>query len=721
MFIVPDCSRVDITISVHIGCEPVQFGQREDGMGSLSLKQGTIGIDFHDRFPVVLRYAVRQKLIVGDAHPEEPLYLVYSPDRRENAGSADAGLQSSSRTRVSNGEVEYSIVLSRDGRAVISFVVAFALEGTVCTVMLRDVVEKEEYQLVSLDLKRLASAVVSDPNSRVALTAHGGRRIDPARCEAGERLHRYNWVRDAFCQVACVYTSRASATLHLASLNDQILSSVSGPDAPRQASVGVRIAHRMEARAPHLQFVVHSPSRIRIEFLATDRDDPLTAWVPAARALHGQTRNTHPDLYAGRFVYKVFVGKPESPAEVPFDAVIEGVRRRFHLFDGAGQVCYLVGFQHKGHDSGYPDVFSVNEAAGGAGKLEQIIAEAAAYNTTISFHDNYDDAYQASPAWDPKDIAIDSRGELLRGGIWNGIQAYWISIPKYVRCKALSRIRRTFAQYPVHDTYHLDVLTASVFRPDFDPVDPSDRNDDLAARKRLVEMFRTEGLDVTSEGCGLPFLETFRYFWDLPRPGAAVYEGDEPIPFAPFIAHGTVGYGGSEADRHGIVEGLCYGAFHSKDFSFRTTEAEMLDAFYLLQVPLNLLRGKAMVDYEEQGALRKITYEDGSTVEVDFMRCAHRVTIGGSVLVEDFISFAPGMQPGTYILYISPLSEMGTRHGHGPWPCPREWRGCAGLRATALTPTGEGETRFIPVTEDGMLVLDLPPGVPHRVLPMPGA
>jgi hypothetical protein len=256
-----------------------------------------------------------------------------------------------------------------------------------------------------------------------------------------------------------------------------------------------------------------------------------------------------------------------------------------------------------------------------------------------------------------------------------------------------------------------------VFRPDFDPAAPSDKNDDLAARKRLVEMFRAEGLDITTEGCGLPFLSTFRYFWDLPRPGASVHEGDEPIPFAPFVAHGTVGYGGSEADRYGIVEGLYFGAFHSKDFTSGTTEAEMLDAFYLLYVPLNLLRGKAMVDYEEQGAYRKVTYEGGDTVEVDFGRCAHRVTIGGKILVEDFISFAPGPKSGTYLVYISLLSEMGTRHAHGPWPCPAEWRDMKNLRAIPLTPTGEGEPRSIPVLENGTLVLDLPQGIPYRVMP----
>jgi hypothetical protein len=335
----------------------------------------------------------------------------------------------------------------------------------------------------------------------------------------------------------------------------------------------------------------------------------------------------------------------------------------------------------------------------------------------VSFHDNYDDAYDNSQSWDPKDISIDTKGELLRGGVWNGVQAYWISLPKYVKSKAAARLQSTMDLYPVHETYHLDVLTASVFRPDFDPSAPSDRNDDFAARKRLVEIFRGHGLDVTTEGCGLPFLETFRYFWDLPRPAASVYDGDEPVPLAAFIAHGTVGYGGSEADRYGVVDGLFWGAFHSKDFTSRTTEAEMLDAYYLLFVPLDLVRDKAMIDYEVRGAYRKITYDGGATIEVDFQRLFHRVVVKERPIVEDFISFAPGPRAGTYRLYVSALQDLSTRMRRMEWPCPNEWRGLSRLQATALTPDGDGEVISLAVKENGMIVLDVPFGVPYRVQP----
>jgi hypothetical protein len=437
--------------------------------------------------------------------------------------------------------------------------------------------------------------------------------------------------------------------------------------------------------------------------------------VPAARWIHARQSNPHPDLYAGRFIHKVFIGKPGSPSEVSFDETLRGVRRRFNLFDGGEQLCYLVGFQHEGHDTGYPHVLTPNTAAGGLPKLKHLIKEARSYNTTVSLRDNYDDGYDTSPGWDPAAIGVDSYGDLLKGGVWNGVQAYWISLPKHVKGKALARLRSTMDLYPVGETYHLDVLTASVFRPDFDPSAQRDRNDDFAARKLLVETSRGQGLDVTTEGCGLPFLEIFRYFWDLPRPAAPVYEGDEIVPLAAFVAHGTAGYGGSEADRYGVVEGLFWGAFHSKDFTSRTTEAEVLDAYYLLFVPLDFVRDKAMIDYEERGAYRKITYDGGATIEVDFERLLHRVVVKERPIVEDFVSSAPGARAGTYRLYVSALQDMSTRMRRVEWPCPNEWRGLSRLQATALTPDGDGEVISFAVKENGMIILDVPFGVPYRV------
>jgi len=330
------------------------------------LAQGQLAVTLHPKLPAVDAYRVAGGSLRADPHPVEPTCLVYSPARGCNLTAAEAGLSWRCAVHGHDAGVSYEISLEREERPVIGFILDFRMEHSGLRLGLGQVHEAEGFQLVHVELPRLLSACASDPGSRLVLPTHGGRRIDPARCSTGERTHRYNWVRDAFCQVGIAYAPGVAAVLELESLNDWLLSSVYALGSDACASFGVRMVYRMEAQEPGLQFPVHRPSAVRLVLLATDQNDTAAGWVPAARWLHAQRRNPNPDRYAERFIYKVFVGKPGSPSEVSFDAALAGVRRRFHLFDGAGQVCYLVGFQHQGHDTGYPDVFTVNEAAGGA-------------------------------------------------------------------------------------------------------------------------------------------------------------------------------------------------------------------------------------------------------------------------------------------------------------------------------------------------------------------
>jgi hypothetical protein len=282
-------------------------------------------------------------------------------------------------------------------------------------------------------------------------------------------------------------------------------------------------------------------------------------------------------------------------------------------------------------------------------------------------------------------------------------------MPVYVRTKAPERIRRTLAQYPIRETYHLDVLTASVFRVDYRAAGPTGKDADWQARIALVEAFRRRGVDVTSEGCGLPFLNHIAYFWHLPRPKEPVFPGDRPIPFGPFIAHGHVAYGGSQpCEGTQVLDGLLYGAFYSQDLKAATPLKEILDAFYLLQVPLDLVRAELMADYAEDGTRKRVTYADGSTVEVDFESLDHEVCVRGWRVLRDWACFAPGSRPGTYLFYRARDAD------NTVWPLPPEWAGVPRVVAVALTEAGEGERRDLEV-KDGTVAFDLPAGVPFRV------
>lgn len=697
-----------------VNAEELLLGYLADRAGlaeCILLSNERVLVKLHSERPIVLSYRALGSgdLLLGDPAGQEPVFTVYSEREKATWSSEGAGAEVTYSVRREGTTVTYHARVARDGTLAMEVDLGFTLCGDDLTVSFANCVEHPGFQFMHVDLNRLVSSHSLLRGSRLVIGTHAGRLINPETCGEGEYFHKYGWIRDAFSTVGLVHGPHLTAVLMLESLEDTVLSSVKQNEGGRFAGLGVQFRYRYPSSIPSAQFAPRASSRIRLHLSDAATGAPERGWVVGARYLHGLHTDPLPDPYRDTFIYKVFLGCPGALKETTFDQALDLIRDIHHLTDGAKQVAYLVGFQHDGHDTSYPDVFAVNPHAGGLDRLLNLVREAEKLNANVSFHDNYDDAYQSSPAWDPDDISVNLEGELLRGGVWNGEQAFWNSMPVYMRNKAPERIRRTLQQYPIRQTYHLDVLTASVFRVDYRPSEPTGKDADWRARIALVAEFRKHGIDVTSEGCGLPFIDHIRYFWNLPRTPEQVYPGDRRIPFGPFIAHGHVNYGGSHADSWWwILDGLLYGAHYSQDLRANTPRKEIADAYYLLQVALNLLRADAMVDFAEDGPRKRVTYSDGSFVEVDFESLEHEVNFRGARIVKDFVSFAPGNRGGTYLYYRA-------RHGRElVWALPEAWRSAKALTGVALTTSGEGERREIEV-RDGMVTFNLPEGVPFRI------
>jgi len=681
------------------------------GPGAVVLENGAFRVTCDAGRPVVLSLEARRSgdRLCGDPAGDGPVFTVYAAAEGRTWVSTEDGAAVDYQVRRDGSAVCYHARVTVGAAVAVESDLVFDLSGDALTLALGRVEEHGGFRLLHVEVRRLVSAHARQGAARMAIGSGAGRLVDPARCGERAYFHKYGWIRDSFSTVGLVYHTHLTAVLRLDSLDDTLLSSVApGPDG-KSAGLGVRLLYRYPSAVAGAQFAPRAATQAHLGLIDEPTGSPERGWVVGARHLQGRVTSTASPLYRGAFVYKIFLGCPDRPRETTFDEALALIRRIHHLTDGARQIAYLVGFQHQGHDTGYPDVFTVNETAGGMDGLRRLMAEARALNANVSFHDNYDDAYENSPAWDPADIAVDAAGGLLKGGVWNDVQAYWIAMPVYVRTKAAERIRRTLAQYPVRETYHLDVLTASVFRADYRAAAPTGKDADWQARMALVEAFRRHGIDVTSEGCGLPFLDHIAYFWHLPRPKEPVFPGDRPIPFGPFLAHGHVAYGGSHtSEGTQVLDGLLYGAFYSQDLTAATPLKEVLDAFYLLQVPLDLVRAELMADYAEDGTRKRVTYADGSTVEVDFESLDHEVCVRGRRVLRNWACFAPGPRPGTYLFYRA-------RDGDdAAWPLPPEWAGVPRVAAVALTEAGEGERRDLEV-KGGTVAFDLPTDVPFRV------
>ena len=172
-------------------------------------------------------------------------------------------------------------------------------------------------------------------------------------------------------------------------------------------------------------------------------------------------------------------------------------------------------------------------------------------NANVSFSDNYDDAYKSSPAWDPKYIARQPDGELWESRNWTGETSYILGLAKYMAGPARIACVIRAQQYPVKNTYLIDVLSYYPIRNDWDPEHPASGIKNLTeGRYKVLDEFKKCGLDIVSEQLRYAFIGKNSVNDNGPTGGASPF-GGEPIPLAATIYRHSAIWGLSgQAWRH---------------------------------------------------------------------------------------------------------------------------------------------------------------------------
>lgn len=210
-------------------------------------------------------------------------------------------------------------------------------------------------------------------------------------------------------------------------------------------------------------------------------------------------------------------------------------------------VWFVGGWNFGGGDRRYPQRLPPNPArtspdgVPGEEGLRRTAALARDAGYVLSVHDNYSDAYEDSPEWDPDLIVKTSDGHRLRGGVWTGGQAWIICPRKQVELarRDLPRVREIIGR----GGYFIDVTGAASPEPCFDEHHPCDRRCAAERKKELLALAKaqfgvvyTEGifdfLIPTADGCHKIFIPS----GDRRRPHADVI----PVPLVPLIYHDAV-------------------------------------------------------------------------------------------------------------------------------------------------------------------------------------
>ena len=200
----------------------------------------------------------------------------------------------------------------------------------------------------------------------------------------------------------------------------------------------------------------------------------------------------------------------------------------------------LVGWNVKGHDGRYPEIFPPEQALGGEEGLRRLIRTAQDAGYQIVGHTNSTDAYSISEDWNPDDILRRRDGSMRTTASWSGGRMYELR-PDPALTFAKRDLPRA-AALGFRGAHYIDVISTVGPRPDFDPRHPLNQrecadkwNGILAYASEQFGAIASEGVfDFTAGVLDYGLYAAFHTLSDLPP------LADEPVPLPQLVYHGIV-------------------------------------------------------------------------------------------------------------------------------------------------------------------------------------
>ena len=538
-------------------------------------------------------------------------------------------------TNIDNGIFNYAEI--ENGLRITSDYASCSLVCEGDKIILTDVSEKCGYELLSVYIPDLCVL----ENSNVVNFSLGGRCADsknnppmgfPVLFDVINAMGIY----DDKCGLL-VSTDRLDFILH------QSIQKVNGKSL---GVIGIELTNRVLAKKCGLK----SPC-VKGEKSVCVKNIPNGDWKSFAKELQKKLTPKRAECYERCVFYKFMLDHGDDEPTATLDDLKKFYREAANVLDNHRQVVYVVGWQKGGHDHGYPEPFELNDNIPSADELKECINEARDYNTYVSLHDNFEDAY-LNCITDESLIALDSYGEKYRGWIWSGGLSYILSLKKYVESGAMQkRVKWIIDNFGIKDTYHIDVTTSEMRRYDFSPDVSSAADEGLEYKYKIFEEFNKYGIDVTSETVCYPFTGKTGHGWSTRyNMGIALYKNEEKIPLTPMLYHGIIPCGCFGSNKKSLLNGFILGAKSCWGDVVYLDDKKIM-SHYILTVPMLLLENLKITDYKLDGDWTTVVYEDESMVRVNQKNSEYEVIYKGKTIAENWTTFAPGENEDTIYLY----------------------------------------------------------------------
>ena len=206
------------------------------------------------------------------------------------------------------------------------------------------------------------------------------------------------------------------------------------------------------------------------------------AWKPAPSPVEEQTLETEPPM----------------KVTTTFDRVGDIVDSLKKAGVDKAEIC-LVGWNRKGHDGRYPQIFPVEPDLGGEKKLRALIKKAQKAGYQIVGHTNSSDAYRISNVWDEEYVIKTEAGKLSKNAAWSGGRMYNLCPQRSYELFAQKDLPAV-AKLGFRGAHYIDVLTIVKPRACYDKNHPLNMNQSAEWVNKIMGLGRDCFGAVASEG-----------------------------------------------------------------------------------------------------------------------------------------------------------------------------------------------------------------------------
>ena len=559
--------------------------------------------------------------------------------------------------RSNKTRADFQFTVREKGVPMASFMLRYDLNGAEVLVSLEAVLEEQGYELIDVAMPELASVREDDGGAWLVHGDGGGALAMLSKAKPGHLTPNRFWggvattlpvVMIGTNRMLCVEevmsvmdTTELAVENHVAMLGTVKTWRVNGggsydmnlgPGAPRVSG---------NSSTPNL--MVGGRPLCRLDFSGDFDHNGVVDWLDGVKLVRERMPAIPTHYYDDKLMYMIHCDEPKFPKpQATFADSEKIIQRVARLTGGAPQDVYLWGWQYHGKDTGYPAVAEVNKRLGGFEGFVKLQQAAAPMNATVSFSDNYDDAYQSSPAWDSNVIARRPDGELWESRNWTGENSYIIGLAKYMDGPGPERIRYTAERYKIRDTYLIDVLSYYTIRNDWDRDHPASGVKNLEARYKVIEEFKKHGLDVVSEELRYATLGKISVSDNGPAGEESPF-GGETIPLAAAIYRKSAIWGmrGQVWKKRPELYSLFYNGHEFPWVPQEDWEREFKNFYYGEMVPWYQVHYRNIESFLREGDRTVIGLEGNSRIDVDWKSGEYSVTVGGVDVARDGDTFCP--------------------------------------------------------------------------------